>query len=344
MCASPLEQKMIFVVGNSRSGTTMMGRVLGNIPAVFTFHELHFFEYLWDPGSKRLLSREEQLHLAARLISIQRDGYLQQGDITPYLDEAAHQVDGLPDSVLPPGVFAAFMKYEAGLHNRAIPCDQTPRNVLFLEQIFSLYPNAYVINMLRDPRDVLLSQKNKWKRRSLAQNRNIPFFESVRSWTNYHPVTISLLWNTNVQAAEKFKGHPRLFQMQFESFMREPDAWMQRICSWLGLDYSSDYLLVPQVGSSHGKDNPHARGIKSEMAGRWQSAQPRDRADLVISEKLCRQNMELRGYSVGPVHAFPLTVLWLWLTWPVKTGLALLFNLGRSRNIFASIARRLKLS
>ena len=51
---------MIFIVGNSRSGTTMMGRILGNNPNVFTFHELHFFEQLWSTrDSNRLFSKKK---------------------------------------------------------------------------------------------------------------------------------------------------------------------------------------------------------------------------------------------------------------------------------------------
>ncbi|MGY8989337.1 MAG: sulfotransferase, partial [Flavobacteriales bacterium] len=40
--------KKIFVVGNSRSGTTMMGRIIGKHSSVFTFKELHFFGQLWS--------------------------------------------------------------------------------------------------------------------------------------------------------------------------------------------------------------------------------------------------------------------------------------------------------
>ena len=35
--------KQIFIVGSSRSGTTMMGRIINNNEDVFTFNELHFF-------------------------------------------------------------------------------------------------------------------------------------------------------------------------------------------------------------------------------------------------------------------------------------------------------------
>jgi len=41
-----LRTKKIFIVGNSRSGTTMLARILGNHDNVFTFHEIHFFEQL----------------------------------------------------------------------------------------------------------------------------------------------------------------------------------------------------------------------------------------------------------------------------------------------------------
>lgn len=41
---------MIFIVGSSRGGTTMMGRILGLNSQVKTFGKLHFFEQLVDTG------------------------------------------------------------------------------------------------------------------------------------------------------------------------------------------------------------------------------------------------------------------------------------------------------
>ena len=39
---------LFFVVGYSRSGTTLMGQILGLNSEVFTFEEMHFFEQLWS--------------------------------------------------------------------------------------------------------------------------------------------------------------------------------------------------------------------------------------------------------------------------------------------------------
>lgn len=48
--------KIIFIVGASRSGTTMLNRVLGNHPRVAGLNELHYFGDLWsvDDGASRL--------------------------------------------------------------------------------------------------------------------------------------------------------------------------------------------------------------------------------------------------------------------------------------------------
>mgnify|MGYP003981177009 FL=1 len=43
-----MEKNLIFIVGNSRSGTTMVGSILNMNKKVFTFEELHFFGQLWS--------------------------------------------------------------------------------------------------------------------------------------------------------------------------------------------------------------------------------------------------------------------------------------------------------
>ena len=39
-----LKHKFIFIIGNSRSGTTMLSRILGLNKDIYTFQEIHFFE------------------------------------------------------------------------------------------------------------------------------------------------------------------------------------------------------------------------------------------------------------------------------------------------------------
>lgn len=76
--------KIIFVVGNSRSGTTMMGRILGNHSKVHTFGELHFFEQEVDARTVRARPswpRERLVALLERLPTSFREGFFQK--VTP---------------------------------------------------------------------------------------------------------------------------------------------------------------------------------------------------------------------------------------------------------------------
>ena len=157
---------MLFVVGNSRSGTTMMGRILGNHDDVFTFGELHFFGQLWSPASSTELDISAATELAAKLFCIQREGYRMHGGHQRFLEEAGQFCESITGYPISPVVlFSEFLRFEASQNGNSIPCDQTPRNVFYIDEILKSYPQVKIINMIRDPRDVLLSKKRKWKRR-----------------------------------------------------------------------------------------------------------------------------------------------------------------------------------
>ena len=78
----------IFIVGSSRSGTTMMGRILNNHPDIFTFRELHFFGTIWTNYTSRL-NYDESVSLLSRLLCIQERGiFHQKKDIVDFHEEA----------------------------------------------------------------------------------------------------------------------------------------------------------------------------------------------------------------------------------------------------------------
>jgi hypothetical protein len=335
------KKPLIFVVGNSRSGTTMMGRILGKHPEIFTFHELHFFEQLWTPRDQnRYLSKAETERLAARLICIERDGYLTQGDPDRFYKESQELFAGIQgESLTSTEVFEAFLHSEAAKHGKRIPCDQTPRNVFYLNEILELYPEAYIINMIRDPRDVLLSQKGKWKRRSLGA-KNIPRKEAIRSWVNYHPIIISKLWNASIRAAERFAEHDRVYALRFEELLANPEEIVQKICEFLGISFDTSLLEIPQIGSSVRVDQPEQKGINRDRAGSWAKGDLNP-TEIFVCQKITEVLMERNGYKPVPVYPNPLGLAYTLASFLVKLTLALLFNLKRMRNITETIKRRL---
>lgn len=75
---NPATAEIIFVVGNSRSGTTLMGRILGLNSQVKTFGEPHFFEQLIgiEEFSENTVWKERRaLNLVEQLIGRAREGF-----------------------------------------------------------------------------------------------------------------------------------------------------------------------------------------------------------------------------------------------------------------------------
>jgi len=332
---------MIFVVGNSRSGTTMMGRILGRHPDIFTFGELHFFEQIVSPKQLAIcsdLANHDSIGILATLFSIQRDGFLAIRNPDKFKKEAKALLNSYQGKKDFAGLFKAFLLSESNKHGKRIPCEQTPRNIFYLKEIFYLYPDAKVINMIRDPRDVLLSQKNKWKRRFLGA-KTIPIKEAFRSWINYHPITIAMLWNASIRAFSRFEHDSRMTSVRFEDILGRPEVEINRVCEFLGVKYQLAMLDVPQIGSSLGNDHPEKKGINATATGGWR------KGGLSSTEiALCQWGTaKWMGnlYITNPVQINWLSMGIYVATFPIKILFALLFNLGRTRNLIQTIRRRL---
>ena len=332
--------QIVLVVGNSRSGTTMMGRIMGKHHSVFTFNEEHFFEELWQPEENpQPLELAEAAKLVARLFSIQRDGYFYQGDIQKYIGEASEVVGGHSGPATPPRIFERFLKYEAGRNQKNVVCLQTPRNVYYIKEILALYPKAYIVNMIRDPRDVLLSQKRRWMGR-FSGPRKIPLFHTIRTWADYHPITISLLWRSGIRAGDQFANSPRVFQVRFEDLVEKPGDMVQKICAFCGLDFQPDMLKVPQVGSSNRTDKPDLMGIDSSVPGRWKQG-GLSATEIYVSQRMTRQGMAQHGYTANPVRPNPVRLLLSGVAWAGKSVLVLFLNKNRVKNLVPAIKKRL---
>jgi hypothetical protein len=344
MAQSPDDRRCIFIVGSSRSGTTMMGRILNRHPAVHTFHELHFFEELWSPGSKGSgTSREEALDVAAQLLYRERGGgYLAHGDPSDYRREARAVLDAGPplDNSTRLDVYRTVLFREAAENDAPVPCEQTPRNGYYLGEILERFPGARVLHMVRDPRDVLLSQKRKWRRRFLGAS-NIPRTEAIRAWVNYHPLTISQLWRASVKAVAPYRDHPRVRTVAFEEMLDAPEATVRSVCEFVGIRFEEQMRSVRQVGSSHREDRPDQRGIDPSRSGNWRTDGLSD-TEIFLCETVTAAPMGRCGYETNDSRPGPLMLALSALLFPVKLGAALLLNRSRMERIWDALRRRLR--
>lgn len=333
---------IIFIVGNSRSGTTMMLRIFNNHPQLMVLNELHFFEQLWAPEDRaKPISRKKAIELASKLLLTQRVGYMTHDqDFTKFNPEATQLIDAfLKTDIFAEDVFNEFTKREVMLNGKSIVCEKTPQNVFYLKEIFDLYPNAKIINMVRDPRAILLSQKNKWNRRKLGGDY-MTKKEALRLRINYHPITLSKLWNAAINAASSFSSDARMITVRFEDLLEQPESTLQAVCKHIGVAFDNNMLNITQESSSIEKDSKEI-GFKKERASNWKKG-GLNTTEKWICQQMCNTNLVSNRYEIESIRPNPFYLLYYYISFPVKIGLALLMNLNRMKNITETLKRRMK--
>ncbi len=331
-----IKEKQIFIVGSSRSGTTMMGRILGNHSDVFTFKELHFFGTIWANNNDKKLNKEEQVHLLSRLFCIQDRGIFNQNNFLEFKVKSEKIL--LKNISSPLKIYELFLATISRENGRSISCEQTPKNLYYLEEILDFFPDAKVINMVRDQRDVLLSQKNKWKRRFLGA-KLIPIKEAIRSFVNYHPILTSKLWNSSLYQTSKFRVHSRVKIVKFEDFLFDSRTQVYDICKFLEIDFQENMLKVPVIGSSTENDSKSELFIDRSKISKWKKG-GLTKSEIYLSQKLSSNMMDEFGYEKEEFTFPPFTVVLHFISFPFKLGLAFVLNYNRLGNVVEIIKKR----
>jgi hypothetical protein len=328
----------VFITGNSRTGTSMVSKILGNNELIYGFKELHFFEQLWYPEKKAGgLTKEDAVKLFAELISLQRQGFYANRTPEKFYEEADNYFQSnMCDTITAPLVFMNYLLYESRLHEKQIPCEQTPRNLFFIDEILSFYPNAKIVCMMRDARDVLLSQKYKWKLRFLGYKK-MPRKEMIRSWFNYHPVTISKLWNSSAKQVANSIAKENVYLLKFEELLENPEQKIKELCDFLNVRFQQSMLSIPKIGSSIVHDQK-GLGIDKNRTGHF--LKELTSTEIYLCQKITAYYRKQFGYDDVQVRPNVFTLIGLWISFPVKLFFALLLNISRSKNLLNSVKRR----
>lgn len=320
----------VFVVGPPRSGTTLTARLLGGLPDLFMPGETHFLEDIYR-------RRESAAGLSQRL------PYILTGLRTLYgrFNEPADQqrIDTLWEAgAFEPQlsrcrtyreVFEAFMTLQAMSAGKRRWGNQVPRDVFELDTIFGMFPDARVIACIRDPRDFLVSYRDKWTIST----------EGARLRRLYHPVLTSYLWKASARAILDGKSRfaSAVHVLRYEDLVGEPASHLQRLCAFIGEEFDPQVLHTQFSNSSTGE---RFTGIATRSAGRWRADLPAE--DAYFAQRICGPVMERFGYT--PVKLAPdrLKAARIALATPARAISALSANRAKRGPTLPYLVRRIR--
>lgn len=236
------EYRTLFLVGCPRSGTTWVQLLLGQSPRVATAPETQIFSYYLDQfrrqwgiehtgpsakeqggaGLSRLLSEEDFLELC--------------GHTALRVLDRIHQKKRGADVVL----------------------EKSPRHALLVDWILDIFRDAFILHVVRDPRDAaasIVEAGRSWG----------------RGWAPRNPIDAGRMWRAHVEGARQAKKKTsRYLEVRYEDLREEPVSGLGKILDWIGIPASREFCVkavescaLDRMRESRGTSERPTPGTKS---------------------------------------------------------------------------------
>jgi len=277
---------VFFMVGRARSGTTWLRSILNAHPEILCRGEGRFFE--------RSFRREdfEQWRLENIPPSSLYGAILESKYLRAWIDRSVWTGDGEVDKHLADLTRLAidhFLAQRLSEANKRIVGDKTPFvSAEFVEEVRAIYPEAKVIHIIRDGRDVAVSMihhmwnhaKNEGgiydlkseeleKRDAYREGSLVPPAESL--FTKKRLSHIAMDWSTEV--GKVIEDGPALLgsnytEVRYEHLLERPVEEVRRLLDFLGTDGSESAAkrCVEMVSFERGSDRTRGQEDSSSRS------------------------------------------------------------------------------
>lgn len=238
----------VFICGALRSGTTMLRLMLDHHPRISNFGETDFlFEYPEGSGGKQDVTAFRE--------SLSNDGLFETAGLTlPDQNEIDAFVIDLTEQMRVPG-----RKLTINIHRH-------------FERIPDIFPDAKVVHLLRDPRDVARS--------SIGMGWNGNTYAGVNHW---------IASEKSMEIMRERFPDINVLTVRNEDLVRQPETVLTQICAFLGEPYDPA-MLEYYKHSTYAAPDP-------SLVEQWRTKLSTEELGLV--EGKVGEMMKVRGYELS---------------------------------------------
>jgi hypothetical protein len=303
------------IIGAQRSGTSLLSRMLNQHPGIAVPGESFFFN-TFGP-LHRFYGDLALAENRSRLI----DDALATAKISEWRSppsRAAVQAK-LREPTLG-GIFRAILDAWTEAQGKQRWGEKTPQHVLHWRHVHEALPDAPLVHIVRDGRDVALSLV-------AAQFGPKTIYAAAHRWRRY----------IRTIAAIKASAAPgRLHEIRYEDLLQQPEKVLAGVCAFLGEPYSPRLLEFHKDSTAYNGYGAEHRNLRSPLlsqnAARWQRQMTA--RDVRIFESIAARELTEYGYALAtdgaPLRAFERVYLSCIVNPPAKALAMLCNDVGRA--------------
>lgn len=271
----------IFIVGVHRSGTTLLRFILSSHPRIYIPPESDFIPRFFQRHPDQSLSASQ----VERLLTIIFENYRFVNEWRGKTPDPLDFYQAMPGKN-PAGFLEALYSSYARQYNAERWGDKTPIYASYVDLVATLFPAAYFLHIIRDPRDAAVSLLDKYAGREFHIDR----FFAARNWVR------------RIQKARRdgnALGPERYLEIRYEDLVQSPQLTIEKVCRFIREDFHPAMLQHAGLAKEQIPEDSHffdqvRKPINTGRIGRWQTELP-DR-DVRLIETVAGNLMAETGY------------------------------------------------
>jgi len=252
--------------------------MLGNHENIVIPQESLIFKMFWSFKSHYgdLSNKTSQLELLKDILSTRVIGYWEP-------KAEFHKASSLLEKPGFGGVVEAIILSTVDGKDIALWGEKSPGHAFYWEAIKSCFPNAIVVHIVRDGRDVATS---------LIKARMGPktYYACAKLWQSYLK---------EIKKVEKSCDPKNFIEIKYEDLLKNTEGVLTRICETLQIRYSDRMLQFFENSSAYKTDAVNARNLHSPLiinnAQKWRKAMSKNQ--ILEFEAIADKELLTKGYE-----------------------------------------------
>lgn len=277
----PASAAPIFILGNGRSGTTLMRFMLNAHPEIYISEEVCYHFWLRSHYG----SFKRRLYLFFHSFSF---AWLR---LDPH--EVLAQLPAQLQAAHGPLIYLRVLQCKAAQYGKPRYGEKGPLLTEDLDQLLRDYPDARIISMVRDPRAVVYSH-------------------FTMPWSTSSFIAANLMVRMNMRRIEKHAG--RVLSVKLEDLLADPRQTLERVLEHVGVAWSEQVLRhTEHLPENDGIPFPwlmEASRRPKQKALRWQDDMPA--AWVRLTERINRPILLRHAYTPMPLAREPGVLAMIW--------------------------------